>query len=395
MTDLRGTAGDSGQQAEDLSERIEHEVEQRGRAEQIQFRLLTILDKTPIFIAMADQSGALSYVNPAGRALLELGSQDEIAGMTLSGCHVPGMRESLAKEAIPHAERNGVWTGDSILLTRDGREIKTILTLIAHRDRGGEVEGYSLLERDMTDWMRREEAQRVTRAQLQRLSVQHLTIQETEQRRIAADLHDGLGQSLVLLKLSLEQAARSLRAAASKKTAEVLEQLVRSVKSALSEMRRIAMNLRPSMLDELGILATLSWFFREFEASGVSTRIERDIRVNEADVPPPLRIAIFRILQEATNNAVKHAEAERIKVSLRNGNDSIELSIEDDGKGFDSTGVGDIGAFNKGLGLQSMRERAELSGGTLDISSAPGDGTKVFVCWPSANTLKGEFALRR
>jgi signal transduction histidine kinase len=174
-----------------------------------------------------------------------------------------------------------------------------------------------------------------------------------------------------------------------------LEQLVPKVKYALAEMRRISMNLRPSILDDLGILPALAWFFREFEASGEKTKIEREIGISEADVPPPLRIAIFRILQEATNNAVKHADAERITVSLCNVSDTIEFSIEDNGKGFDSAGVGNNGSFNKGLGLQSMRERAELSGGTYDMESAPGKGTRIRVRWPFAKALKRELALLR
>jgi PAS domain S-box-containing protein len=395
VTGLRGVGDESRQPAQITSQRIEHEGEKRDQAEQVQSRLLAILDKSPNFVAMADHRGALFYLNPGGRALLGLGSQDEITGITLSGCHAPDMRDCLGKEAIPHAERNGVWTGDSVLLTRDGREIRTFLTLIGHQDRGGELEGFSLLERDMTEWMRTEEALRATQAQLRRYSVQHLSIQETERRRIAAELHDGLGQSLCVLKLSIEQTARSLSAAVSDSTAMSLEQLVSKVRSALTEMRRISMSLRPSILDDLGILPALAWFFREFEASGVKTRIEREIHVKEADVPAPLRIVIFRILQEAADNAVKHADAERITVSLCNVNDAIEFSIEDDGKGFDSAGMGDSDAFNEGLGLQSMQERAELSGGSYDLESAPGKGTRICVRWPCAKASEREIAPRR
>jgi len=180
----------------------------------------------------------------------------------------------------------------------------------------------------------------------------------------------------------------------SENAAKALKQLVAKVKYALAELRRISMNLRPSMLDELGIVTTLSWFFREFEASGVDINIEREIRVNETDVPAPLKIVIFRILQEATNNAVKHADAERIKVCLRKAGDALEFTIEDDGIGFDPAGVGSIGAFSKGLGLQSMCERAELSGGSYDMKSVPGKGTRICVRWPLAKASTPEFPPR-
>ena len=103
--------------------------------------------------------------------------------------------------------------------------------------------------------------------ELRRLSAQHLTIQESERRRIAVDLHDGLGQTLSLVKLSVEEAARSARDGVAGKVAATLERLGPTVKSALAELRRMSMNLRPATLDDLGILATLAWYFREFETA--------------------------------------------------------------------------------------------------------------------------------
>ncbi|MBI4289884.1 MAG: PAS domain-containing protein, partial [Betaproteobacteria bacterium] len=114
--------------------------------------------------------------------------------------------------------------------------------------------------RDRSEWVRTEEALRATQNQLWRLSAQHLSIQESERRRIAADLHDGLGQTLSLVKLSIEEAARSVSAGTSAMVAATLERLAPTVKSAVAELRRISMNLRPSTLDDLGILATLSWY---------------------------------------------------------------------------------------------------------------------------------------
>ena len=234
---------------------------------------------------------------------------------------------------------------------------------------------------DMSDRLRTEEALRAARAQLWRLSSQHLTIQESERRRIAAELHDGLGQVLSLVKLNIEEAAGSLDAGAAPKIKDTLERLSSQVKSALGELRRMAMNLRPSTLDDLGIIATLSWYFREFEAARPNITLERDIGVNEADVPEPLKISIFRIVQEATSNALKHANADRITVSLTISGGFLNLVIEDNGRGFDTSRARERRDFKHGIGLQSMRERGELSGGSYEFQSSPGQGTRVTVKW--------------
>jgi len=228
----------------------------------------------------------------------------------------------------------------------------------------------------------------INQNELSRLSAQHLTIQESERRRIATDLHDGLGQTLSLVKLSIEEAARSARSGVSSKVTANLERLGPTVKSALAELRRISMNLRPATLDDLGILATLSWYFRELEANCPDIGLERDISVRESDVAEPLKIAIFRIVQEATSNALKHAGADRITVCLQSADGSLELSIEDNGQGFDPAAAAAGRDFSHGLGLQSMKERAELSGGDYAFRSAPGHGTRIRVRWPSLQAVE-------
>jgi PAS domain S-box-containing protein len=366
-----------------LNQRVEHEQGKRTQAELVHSRIVDALDNTPSFFAMADAGGALYYLNPAGRALLGLESQEEACGMSLLECHAQDVREHLMRTAIPAATRDGAWSGESVLLARDGRQIRTTLVIIAHHGGDGRLAGFSAHERDMTEWVKAEEALRVSQTELRRLAAQHLTIQETERRRIAADLHDGLGQSLSLLKLGIQEALRHLGAGAPAKTVESVKQLLPKVAGTLDELRRICMDLRPSSLDDLGILPTLSWFVREFESAKCKTRIEKHIGVNENDVPEPLKIAIFRILQEAVSNAVKYADADCIRVRLHNGGDVLAFTIEDDGKGFDPGTLASRDDARRGLGMQSMRERAELSGGSYALSSALGQGTKVCVVWPA------------
>ena len=218
--------------------------------------------------------------------------------------------------------------------------------------------------------------------ELRRLSAELLTIQERERQRIAADLHDVLGQSLTMIKLSIEDSARLLAANKSGEAADALRQLVFKVKDAVEELRRISKDLRPPMLDDLGILPTLSWFFREFSAACPDTRVEKTFEIQESDVPKPLKITIFRLLQEAVGNVTKHAKADLIRVTIRKGGGRLHLSVEDNGQGFDKAALENFCPLDKGLGLLTMKERANFSGGVYAIDSAIGKGTRVSITWP-------------
>jgi PAS domain S-box-containing protein len=389
VTEFKTIEKESEKLTRALNQCVEDEQGKRTQAELVHSRMIDALDNTPSFFAMADACGALYYLNRAGRALLGLESHEEACGMSLIECHAPGVREYLMKTAMPAAARDGSWSGDSVLLARDGREIRTTLVIIAHHGVDGHLVGFSVQERDMTEWVKAEEALRASQSELRRLAAQHLTIQETERRRIAADLHDGLGQSLSLLKLGIQEALRQMGAGVPQKAVESVKQLIPKVAGALNDLRRVAMDLRPSTLDDLGLLPTLAWFVREFEIANPNTRIEQQISVSEKDVPEPLKLTIFRILQEAVNNAVKHSGADCIRISLHNEDDVLAFTVEDDGKGFDPGVLASRGDARRGLGMQSMRERAELSGGTYAVTSVVGQGTKVCVGWPAFKASDG------
>jgi signal transduction histidine kinase len=229
-----------------------------------------------------------------------------------------------------------------------------------------------------------EQALRNSREELRRLSGLLLSIQEDERRRIALDLHDGLGQSISLIKLAIEKSARLLAAGATYEARESLQQLIPRVEEALVDVRRVSTELRPLMIDDLGILPTLSWFLREFETVRGGVVVERIFNVVEQDVPVPLHITLYRILQEAVHNIVKHSGADRVWVRLDRIDDTLHLAIEDNGRGFDPD-VKFVEGETMGLGLLSMKERASFSGGTYHLSSAPGKGTCIKVSWAAGN----------
>jgi signal transduction histidine kinase len=142
------------------------------------------------------------------------------------------------------------------------------------------------------------------------------------------------------------------------------------------------MNLRPSILDDLGIIATISWFFRQFQAVYSGIRLDKQIDVQETEVPDALKTNIFRVLQEATNNIAKHSKADRMRVALGKNEGAVELVIEDNGRGFDPRSVPTAEDGETGFGITSMKERTELSGGSFSIESKKGAGTTVRASWP-------------
>ena len=160
-----------------------------------------------------------------------------------------------------------------------------------------------------------------------------------------------------------------------------LQSAVPMIQGIVEEVRRISMGLRPSTIDDLGLVATISWHCREFQASYPGIRVETRIEVTEEDIPMPLKIVAYRILQEALNNVAKHSEAQRVAVALRLADGSLELTVRDSGRGFDANTESGAADPVETFGLRSMRERALLSGGGLSLESSPGAGTLVRAAW--------------
>jgi signal transduction histidine kinase len=219
-------------------------------------------------------------------------------------------------------------------------------------------------------------------AELGRLSSRLLNVQEDERKAIARELHDSIGQSLAAVKFGLENVVVQLHQGAVESSIESLQSLIALLQQTSEEARRIHTQLRPSVLDDLGILLTIAWFSREFEKLHAGIRVEKSLSLTEEDVPDRLKIVIYRILQEAFNNIAKHSKARRARVSLGLAAGSLELRVEDDGLGFDTNRTDPRKEGSRGFGLLNMKERTELSGGTFSIQSGKGAGTMVRCNWP-------------
>ena len=226
------------------------------------------------------------------------------------------------------------------------------------------------------------EALKESEKQLKYLASRLLAAHEEERKRIAGDIHDGLGSFLSQIKMKTAGVLEKLEKELGPEVAEPLKNIIPVIQESIDECRRLQLDLRPPMLDDLGILATLSWFCRRFNSIYPGIRIEQKIDIKEDEVPDLLKTAIFRITQEAMNNVAKYGRATLLSFSLSGEDKKIELAIADNGIGFNMEEMFTQDRSRRGLGLQSMKERAELSGGSFTIQSAQGKGTAIRASWP-------------
>lgn len=225
----------------------------------------------------------------------------------------------------------------------------------------------------------RKEAQRrleASQGQLRRLSGHLQQAREEERVRIAREIHDELGQALVGLKMDVAWLRRSLSrplpAVLSK-----LEQMSGRIDETVRSVRRISAELRPSILDDLGLNAALEWQLEEFRArTGIACVLTS--RLGPKTLDPDRATALFRIFQEALTNVARHAQASRVTVTIEETKDSLTLSIEDNGRGIRAEELAQPQSF----GLLGVRERVHLLEGDIDIRGIPGEGTHVAVRIP-------------
>jgi len=213
------------------------------------------------------------------------------------------------------------------------------------------------------------------------LSSRLLSAHEEERKRIAGEIHDVLGSCLGAIKFKVEGVVQQVGEKDPETLTESLKIIIPIIQESIEECRRLQMDLRPSMLDDLGLLPALSWFCRRFQTIYSGIRIEQENGIEEAEIPDALKIVIYRVTQEGMNNIAKHSKADRVRLSLRKSDGRIELMLQDNGRGFDLERAVSENT-RKGLGLTSMKERVELSGGLFAIESTEGKGTTLRASWP-------------
>ena len=283
-----------------------------------------------------------------------------------------------------HIERFGVtgttsrrMGGQTVLtaLHASGAEFPIEASISKHSEEGHPL--YTVIVRDVTARVRAEEALRRSEAELRELGAAAHQAREQEKSRISRELHDELGQTLMSLQMDVAW-CRQHANGADAQLAGKLERMDGLLRATVAATRRIAADLRPLMLDDLGLAAAAEWLVENFtEGTGVPCRLAME--VSDSDISDVQASAVFRTIQESLNNAAKHACASSVDVVVDRHEGQLRVTVRDDGVGF----APDKPRNPRSFGLLGLRERTSMLGGHARIDSAPGRGTSIEVSFPA------------
>jgi len=257
---------------------------------------------------------------------------------------------------------------------KDGREFWVILNARFFWEEGA-IGRATVIVHNITEIKAAQEALRESEARLRILSSRLINAQEEERKRISRELHDELGQDLMVLKLRMRSLQEDMERQDPDRF-ETLDQILRYINGIAENVRRLSRNLSPAILEDLGLVAAIRWLFGE-SAKLYQFDIEEDVEDMAGLFTPENETIIYRIVQEALTNVGKHAQASRVRISATAEDGRCILLFEDDGKGFDVEAVRSGGAGPRGFGLTTMQERARMLGSWLAFDSRQGKGTRI------------------
>jgi PAS domain S-box-containing protein len=312
--------------------------------------------------------------NPAATQIFGYPREDIIGKTTAKLLLHESFKDHFAKLARPATEKKEAVQDFEVRMRRsDGTRFPAECTVTAIRDETGKVVSWVAVVRDISDLKRAE-------VELRQLSQRIITAQEAERLRVARELHDGVNQIIASAKMRLLKVQNSLdRGGPAAK--EILGRCANLLVQALEENRRIAHNLRPSDLDDLGLAAACRNLCKEVQ-SRTNMTVTCSISCIDRRLPRDLELNLFRMIQEAMNNVEKHAQAKKVKVQIAFRDGVIQLKVQDDGRGFDPKDAKSTGGKGHGIGLTNIRERTTLLGGSWEIASKANRGTVITIRVP-------------
>jgi PAS domain S-box-containing protein len=357
----------------------------------IYIRDITIRKKALLELNASEEKYRLFFENSMDGILLTDGkgrifsankAATEIFGMTEQEI-CSGGRPAILDETDPNwpkffdaRNRYGKAQGELRHFRKDGSTFLAEITSVKFKNASGEEQTNTII-RDITERKRAEEDLNESYQQIRRLTAYLQKVREDERAHIAREIHDELGQQLTVMKMDISWMKKKIKSGDIEAVPTKMDELQEILDGTVSSVRRIATDLRPSLLDDIGLIAAIEW-----EVDMFSKRTGIKVNLSKPDLPIVLPneyvTGLFRILQESLTNIIRHAAASQLDIHLKNQNNEFILYIEDNGKGFDMNTV----AGKKTLGLLGMKERSAMMQGIFTINSEPLKGTKLEVRVP-------------
>lgn len=346
-------------------------------------RFRAIFEFAPVGILVGDANGRFVQANQASQAILGY-SATQLQQRTFRDITCPDdleestrLHQALTESRIDHFRQEKRYQ------CRKGKVIWSDTTVFSIQ--GSDEARYTIaLLQDITEKKRIEAEQerlfselQTAHERLKELSRRLVEVQEAERRHIARELHDEVGQALTAVNIHLQKMDQLCDKESLKPE---LEESIHIIKHTLQQVRNLSLDLRPSLLDDFGLVPTLRWYLdRQTRLASFATRFETNL---ETRLPAELEVTCFRVVQEALTNVMRHAQAGKVSIELNQYPTIIELIIQDDGVGFDPQSALKEAIGGASLGLLSMEERVILAGGQITITSQPGHGTNIQVLFP-------------
>jgi PAS domain S-box-containing protein len=358
---------------------LRQEVTERKQAEELLRRWAHIFEHADWGIATV-RDDIFVMVNPT-IAKMHGYTAEELVGRSIYDVSAPESQAHM-REQIRIAYENGHHIFESRQVRRDGSIFPVLMDTTVVRDQAGNVLYRAVNVQDITERKRVEQELHESRERLQILSRRLVEVQEDERRAIARELHDRVGQTLAALNINLIIMNGQLMEDSKQRIGSRLDDSMHLVAEAISLVRNVMSDLRPAVLDDYGLEAALQSYIDQYKS-----RYNINVVLDPSDQPiprlgPSLEMTILRIAQEALANVARHAHADLVNVSLRLQDDTVHLMVRDNGVGIQSWPEANRQGSH---GLRIMHERADAFGGSLDIASAPGKGTKVEARIPFQN----------
>ncbi|MBI4796793.1 MAG: PAS domain S-box protein [Deltaproteobacteria bacterium] len=357
--------------------RQRHQAEEMLRESEERFR--TLFQTAGSVIAVVTPTGRILEFNPEAERATGW-RRHEVLGRNFLKLFVPSAYEEAVKsdfqKVLAGQETRGFETP---LKLRGGGECPFLWNVNRLLGKDGQILGVMAVGQDITERKRAEEDLRESEQKMRILTSQILTAQEDERKRISRELHDELGQSLTVLKLNLRAAGRHVLEPPGVK--EELGQMALYLDEVIDKVRRLSRALSPAILEDLGLPPALNYLVNEFSRY---YEIDHDFDLDDLDrlFPKEAQIIIFRIFQESLTNIARHAQAKKVRLAIQQSDEAVLFEVEDDGQGFEVSQVLSRPSMEKGLGLAALSERAKMLGGTLQINSQKGRGTRVTCAIP-------------